>query len=417
MAGDDSGDDVHNDTVAACATVMKDAPDASAWSVDDSLALATINTWDLATIPTPDMTDYPGGKYRTLTPDSTGDIHPGCSTEGLSYTPANIPGYPCAAKAYPFPAGVSEDTTKPIVLLIHGNSDTPASFEAFLHPDPSSIDDFEADEVARPQLAEKLPALGYRTVAVDMRFDLNDDPPDAEGGNPSRNFDHGWGVPITQEFIKRMMEAYPDRRFSLVGISLGSTIIRDALRRLWVANQRGDWDINVFSRIQDVVLGSAGNHGVSTYNSPGYCGQNFTMRGEAACQFGQRNTYTQVPFHKPLNGPAVPEALTRSGEWGGWWETPCADGDYAFGKRNACGGNAVQYTTIAMSDLPDGTQQDLFVSEHAARLYPEACVDNYNTSLNDFDTSGYMANGLLRNHYGSVRSEAGHKKIIEVLGH
>lgn len=415
MTGDDTGDDVNDDTVARCAAAMEDAPNESAWSVDDALERATRNTWDLATIPTPNMTDYPGGKYRTLTPDGNGDVHPGCSTAGLSYTPANIPGYPCAAKLYPFPAGVSEDTSKPIVLLIHGNSDSPDSWEAFLHPDPASVDDFEVDEAARPQLSEKLPELGYRTVAVDMRFDLNDDPPDAEGGNPTRNFDHGWGVPIAQEFIKRMIEAYPDRRFSLVGLSLGSTIIRDALRRLWIENQRGDWDINVFSRIDDVVLGSGGHHGVSTYNAPGYCGQNFTMRGEAACQFGQRNTYTQVRFHEPLNGPPVPESMTRAGEWGGWWETPCADGDYAFGKRDACGGHAVQYTTIAMSDLPDGTQQDLFVSEHAARLYPEDCVDNYNTTLNDFDTSGYLANGLLRNHYGSTRSEAGHKKIIEVL--
>ena len=47
--------------------------------------------------------------------DTNGDIHPGCSTAGLSYTAASIPGYPCAAKAYPFPDGVSEDTSKPIV--------------------------------------------------------------------------------------------------------------------------------------------------------------------------------------------------------------------------------------------------------------------------------------------------------------
>ena len=29
------------------------------------------------------------------------DAHPGCSTAGLAYTPAAIPGYKCAAKAYP----------------------------------------------------------------------------------------------------------------------------------------------------------------------------------------------------------------------------------------------------------------------------------------------------------------------------
>ncbi len=413
---DDGGDDTNDQPAKRCATALEEAPSDSIGSFDDMLPLATSNTWDLASIPSDNQADYPGGKYRTLTPDSGGNIHPGCSTAGLSYAPANIPGYPCAAKEYPFPSGVSEDATKPIVLLVHGNSDTPASWEPFVLDNPASIEDFVADTEARPQLANKLPELGYRTIAVDMRMDLNDDPPNAEGGNPSRNFDHGWGVPITQEFIKRVVQANPGRRISLIGLSLGSTIIRDALRRLWVEHQRGDWDINVFSVIDDVILGSGGHHGVSTYGSPGYCGQNFTMRGLAACQFGQRNTYSQVPFHQPLNGPPVPEVMTRAGEWGGWWETPCADASYAFGKRDACGGNAVSYTTITMSDLPDGTQQDLFVSEHASRLYPEDCAENHNTTLNDFDTSGYLANGLLRNHYGSTRSNAGHNKIIAVLG-
>src|SRR6185295_2092637 len=53
--------------------------------------------------------------------------HPGCSTAGLSYPAADIPGYRCAAKAYP----VTEDTSKPIVLLIHGNSDSPLEWEKF----------------------------------------------------------------------------------------------------------------------------------------------------------------------------------------------------------------------------------------------------------------------------------------------
>lgn len=415
-ANDDAADAAPDpEVVQRCGAVLSDAPDDGAWSYDDALPLATTNTWDSATIPAADQADYPGGKYRTLTPDGDGNIHPGCSTAGLSYTPAAIPNYPCAAKAYPFPSGVTEDTEKPIVLLIHGNSDTPASWEAFLHPDPESIQEFTADREARPQLAEKLTAAGYQTLAVDMRFDLNDDPPDAEGGNPTRNFDHGWGVPITQEFIKRVIEANPDRRIAIVGLSLGATLIRDALRRLWIENRRGDWDINVFSRVDDVVLGSGGHHGVSTYGAPGYCGQNNTMRGLAACQFGQRNTYSQVPYHRPLNGPPVPEAMTRQGEWGGWWETPCADREYAFGERGACGGNAVSYTTITMKDLDDGTQQDLFVSEHASRVYPEECADNHINGLSDFDTSGYLANGLLRNHYGSTRSEAGHAKILAVL--
>ena len=81
----DAGDDVTDDTVARCTAVNADAPTDGAWSYDDALPLATVNTWDLATIPAEDQVDYPGGKYRTLTPDGDGDIHPGCSTAGLAY--------------------------------------------------------------------------------------------------------------------------------------------------------------------------------------------------------------------------------------------------------------------------------------------------------------------------------------------
>ncbi len=400
-----------------CAQALADAPDvAQGLPYEDSLVTATQNTWDGVTIPQSDDPNYPGGKYRTLTVDGQGNAHPGCSTAGLTYTPANIPGYDCAAKEFDFPNGVTEDTDKPIVILVHGNSDSPYSWEAFVHPDPASITDFVADTEPRPQLAERLPELGYRTIAVDMRIDLVDDPIDSPGGNPAFNIDHGWGVPITQALIKQVIENNPGRQVSLVGFSLGATVVRDALRRLWVEWKDGVWDVNVFERVQDVVVASGGHHGVSTYGLPDYCGQNWTMRGHAACQLGQRNQYTQVEFHEPLNGPAVPAELTQAGEFGGWYETPCADGDYAFGTTAACGDNTVEYTSIAMRDIAEGTQQDLFVSEHAARLYPDVCVDNHLDELTDIDTSAYFLNGLFRNHYGSIRSEAGLAKIIAVLG-
>ena len=38
------------------------------------------------------------------------------TTDGLTYPAANIPGYTCAAREFAFPDGVSEDTTKPIVI-------------------------------------------------------------------------------------------------------------------------------------------------------------------------------------------------------------------------------------------------------------------------------------------------------------
>lgn len=135
------------------------------------------------------------------------------------------------------------------------------------------------------------------------------------------------------------------------------------------------------------------------------------MRGLVTCEMGQRNQYTQTAFHRPLNGPPIDGEVA----FGGWFETPCADGDYAFGKRDACGDHAVQYTSITMQDLENGTQQDEFVSEHASRLYPTECANNVITGLSDFDTSGYFFNGFFRNHYGSVRSERGLAKIMTAL--
>ncbi|CAN5904427.1 hypothetical protein BH11MYX3_BH11MYX3_26600 [soil metagenome] len=363
-------------------------------------------------MPQPGDAMYPGGRYRSLATDSAGAMHPGCSTAGLSYSPAVIAGYPCVARDFSFPTGVSEDTAKPIVILVHGNSESPTGWMKFVHANPASLM-FPADTTARDQLAELLPAEGYRTIAVDFRTDLIDDPNSPEGkdtGNTPKNADHGWNVPILQELIKRVVIANPGRKVSLVGFSLGATTVRDALRRLWVEKQDGTWDINIFERVRDVIVASGANHGVVSFAKQ--CGVNLTMRGAVTCQMGQRNQYTATAFHRPLNGPPMP---TDNGQFGGWWETPCADGDYAFGKRAACGGNSVSYTTITMKDLMNGTQQDEFVSEHASRLYPTVCANNLLDGLNDFDTSGYFYNGFFRNHYGAVRSDAGLAKITAAL--
>jgi len=378
----------------------------------DVLPVAAHNSWGKADLPAAGDATYPGGHYRTLTADGDGKIHPGCTVDGLSYTPASIPGYACAAYEFPFPSGVTEDTAKPIVILVHGNSSSPSDWIEFLHADPSSLD-FPADTTARDQLGEKLPALGYRTIAVDLRFDKVDDPPSPKGadtGNTPKNMDHGWSVPITQELIKRVAIANPGRKIAVVGFSLGATTVRDALRRLWVEWADQTWDVNILSRVSAVVLASGANHGVVSFAKE--CGANLTMRGTVTCEMGQRNQYTETAFHRALNGPP----MQTSGEFGGWWETPCADGDYAFGKRGACGGNTVAYTSITMHDLENGSQQDEFVSEHSSRLYPTDCANNVVDSVNDFDTSGYFYNGLFRNHYGSIRSEAGLAKVIAALG-
>jgi hypothetical protein len=399
---------------SACQAAMASAPLAPAgYAFHDVLPVAAHNAWTKADLPGAGDASYPGGRYRTLTADADGKTHPGCSTEGLTYTPAAIAGYPCAAREFPFPSGVVEDPSKPIVILVHGNSDSPAGWMKFVHADPSSLD-FPADTTARAQLAEQLPALGFRTIAVDLRYDLVDDPPSPKGadtGNTPKNMDHGWAVPIVEALVRRVAIANPGRKLALVGFSLGATTTRDALRRLWAEWVDGAWDVNILSRVSAVVLASGANHGVVSFAKE--CGANLTMRGTVTCEMGQRNQYTETPFHRALNGPPM---TTDTGEFGGWWETPCADGDYAFGQRGACGGNTVAYTTITMKDIMNGSQQDEFVSEHSSRLYPTACAQNLVDGLNDFDTSGYFYNGFFRNHYGSVRSDAGLAKVVAALG-
>jgi pimeloyl-ACP methyl ester carboxylesterase len=403
--GDDDGPGVDN---LECAEAMKDAPlQPAGYDFHDALPTATRNRWDGTSMPQPGDAMYPGGRYRTID-GSGGGMHPGCSTTGLSYTAASIAGFQCAAREFP---AANEDTTKPIVVLVHGNSESPNGWIKFVHADPASLQ-FPADTDARDQLAELLPAAGFRTIAIDMRTDLIDDPNSPEGsdtGNTPKNADHGWNVPLLQSLIKQLAIANPDRKISVIGFSLGATTVRDALRRLWAEHADGKWDINIMSRLQDVIVASGANHGVVSFAKQ--CGVNLTMRGTVTCQMGQRNQYTQTAFHRPLNGPPI------DGEdaFGGWWETPCADGDYAFGRRDACGDNTVSYTTITMQDLENGTQQDEFVSEHASRLYPTKCANNVLTGLNDFDTSGYFFNGFFRNHYGSVRSDAGLAKILAAL--
>ncbi|HEY0252817.1 MAG TPA: hypothetical protein VGC41_14880, partial [Kofleriaceae bacterium] len=98
-----------------CTAAMATAPLApTGFDYHDALPTATRNTWDTVTMPQPGAADYPGGRYRTIAADSAGKVHPGCSTTGLSYTPASdIAGFQCAARAFSGP----EDPTKPIVIL------------------------------------------------------------------------------------------------------------------------------------------------------------------------------------------------------------------------------------------------------------------------------------------------------------
>jgi hypothetical protein len=194
-----------------------------------------------------------------------------------------------------------------------------------------------------------------------------------------------------------VIAANDKRGIAIVGFSMGPTVIRDALRRL---HRRG---VKPFEHIRTLVLASGANHGVSTYRKK--CGDpanpnNVTMAGIVACEMGDLVSWTPTPFDAPLNGDA------------GAWETPCADGDSAFGQSNICGGHTVAYTTVVMQDPPMGALQDEFVSQKSAAL---SGADNQTVSLADQDQSGYFYNGAFKNHYGSIRSAAGLTIIMNAL--
>lgn len=448
--GPDTQDQVPQD-IQACrdriaaktAEVQAAGVDIAAWSIADAPEMAEITT-TVAQTPA-NYRDY-DGHYRPLT------NHPGCNVDNLYYdrentagstrfidgnndgkwtgnsafggpnaatgfiagAKANIPGYPCAAKEY---IQNNEDTSKPIVILVHGNSTRPHTWEKFLLPAGTEVNtafekvQFSPDTVARAQLAERLIEQRYRVVAVDFRTDLVttvDPAANSTTQNAAGNIDHGWSTPILQQLIKSVMQNNPNRKVALVAHSLGVTVARDALRRLYVEYRNGRAGaVNPFTQVSHVILGSGANHGVSTYD-PGLgplCGTNDTMRGTIVCEMGSRSNYVQTYFHKPLNGPQD------------LFSTPCADGDYAFGRTGQCGDNVVKYFTITMTDKEKGSNyQDLYVSENASRIDMEGCVVNQLTTLNDYDTSGYFNKGFIANHFGSMRSNAGIDLVLRYLG-
>jgi pimeloyl-ACP methyl ester carboxylesterase len=415
--------------------------DIDSWPITDAPEMAEITTTVAQN--QANYLEY-DGHYRPLT------NHPGCFTTNLYYDKANktgttphvdgnndgkwtgatafggpnaatgfidgdkasIPGYPCAAKEY---TQANEDTSKPIIILVHGNSTRPHTWEKFLLPpgtQPTTAFEnvqFTADSTAREQLAEKLIAQRYRVIAVDFRTDIVtsiDPAANSTTQNAAGNIDHGWATPILQGLLKAVMKNHPNRKVALIGHSLGVTVARDALRRMYVEHTQGKADaINPFPRVSHVILGSGANHGVSTYDPPSaLCGPNKTMRGTIVCEMGSRSNYVQTYFHKPLNGPRD------------LFSTPCADGDYAFGKTGQCEGNVVKYYTITMTDKEKGTNyQDLYVSEAASRMDMDGCVTNKLTTLNDYDTSGYFNKGFIANHFGSMRSEAGMGLVLQYL--
>jgi hypothetical protein len=130
------------------------------------------------------------------------------------------------------------------------------------------------------------------------------------------------------------------------------------------------------------------------------CGKNPTMRGTITCELGDLAAYVPTVHHAPINGP------------NGAWETPCLDGDTAFGQKGVCGGHKVAYYTLVMHDTPNGPLQDEFVSQGSAMLDG---AENDTVALSDIDQTGYFYNGLFKNHYGALRSATALDKLMAQL--
>jgi hypothetical protein len=315
--------------------------------------------------------------------------HPGCTTAGLAaraaadgtaagYTAAVINGgaFKCAAKEYPLMG--ADDPSKPIIVLVHGNSSTPDDWEVF-----------SGDPAGTKMISETLIADGYHVYASDVRYDKV--PVDTKN-NPAQNYDHGWAVPIVQSLLTNLLKQYPaPRMFNLAGFSIGPTVIKDALRRMLRAG------LNPFARIHALHLASGGFHGVSTYTTN--CGSetaplNDTMAGLASCQLGDRGAYSLTPFEAPLNGTASPDAVS--------FDTPCSDGNTAYGQTGVCGGNTVVYTTVVFADPPSGPLLDEFVSQASSHL-----DGANNMTVTQEETDGFFFMGAFPHHYGAIRSAQG----------
>ncbi|MEM9194863.1 MAG: alpha/beta hydrolase [Myxococcota bacterium] len=357
--------------------------------------------------------------------------HPGCQpraaydgnsepfvADNMATVPAGVPasinGYPCAAKEY---TQAAEDATKPIVILVHGNSSGVPSFEEYFNADlsgterqTSSMFSFNVANDTQVSLVTRLLADGYRVISFDARVDLvsvnvTDHNPDSMTGNAFNNIDHGWTVPMLQALIRAVLTENPDRQISVIGHSLGTTVIRDAMRRLYNEHRADANAVNPFSRTRDLVLLSGANHGVAA--GMALCqAKPMQMAGTVTCEMGDRENFVPTYFSRRLNGPSD------------YFATPCADGSFAYGMEDQCGGNTVQYTTVTMRDLPGGMLQDEFVSEASSSLDLEGCVDNELIELTDFDPSGYFftgAAGFFASHFGSARSATGIQLILDKL--
>ncbi len=344
--------------------------------------------------------------------------HPGCSTAAgpfgpLPYTAASIPGYTCAAQEFG-----TDDASKPIILLVHGNSSTPHDYQQCT-VSPLYLTT-ACTAVNYDMIADQLKADGYHVYMSDVRYDLVND--NTNGDNPSLNYDHGWAVPIVQSLITALVNDYPSRKINVLGFSLGPTIIRDALRRLHRAgaifpDANGNANsTGVYQHMNQLYFASGANHGVSTFEL--YCNSSFvpsnnTMAGLAACQLGDRTGYVESPFETPLNGPGGNGAADITS-----WDTPCSDGTTAYGQAGVCGSHTVTYTTEVFADPTDGPLQDEFVDEASSHLNGATNLTTTDIDPTDYFVSNKSTDGThggLYHHFGSIRGQDGVTQAVKVL--
>ena len=282
-------------------------------------------------------------------------------------------------------------------------------------------------------------ALGEGT-GLQIHYDLNQDSQYKALHNKNHEFDHGWAVPIYQATIKAVMEEYATsltytdahtRKIVIIGHGMGVTAARDAIRRLF-HNYLNDPEnnYNPFAVITKFIGLSGMNHGTATYDGTGpasqygmrYCTLIENMKGKISCELGSRLYFTDTHFTSVLNGP------------GRLFETPCADGLFAYGRGLqtgvapngvlTCGDsklaivqNSIEYWTITMEDYEDGTYKQRYTYEDSAKLgalgdMEYACSNNKTITTNDFDTSRYKT---AIHHYGSARGEAGMNMVERII--
>ena len=128
------------------------------------------------------------------------------------------------------------------------------------------------------------------------------------------------------------------------------------------------------------------------------------MAGLITCQMGDRNNFVITPFMTSLNGAQqdVPS-----------FDTPCADGNTAFGLTGVCGCNTVVYSTVVFADPETGPLLDEFVSQKSSALVgasnltvsepePGTCPPGSTTNC-----QGYFFYPNFQYHFASVRSPQG----------